>query len=407
MILDQSTAPAISPFRLPAFRWFFVGRFVSLLGSSMTPVALSFAVLDATGSVADMSFVLAANTIPLIVFTLVGGVVGDRFSRRQVLLISNLGAGVSQGLAATLLISGRYNLPALICLEAINGTLAAISTPALRGIVPDLVQRSSSQRANSALGSARNVTKLLGPTAGATLVVAAGGGWAIAIDAATYFAAAVCMAQLRVAGRVPGRRGSPLADIRDGWTAFRSRNWVWSIVATFGVTNIIQVGIWVILGPLIAEHTIGKTYWGLVLSIRAAGVLIMALVMYRATIRHLLPVGMLCIALTALPLIVLGLRGAVLWLAAAAFIAGLGTGVYTVAWETSLQEHIPKNMLSRVSSYDSLGSFIAVPVGQLSAAPLAAAFGATRVALVGGILYAVLTLLPFMSADLRRLRHNV
>ena len=398
---------ATSPFQLPAFRWFFTGRLVSLLGSAMTPVALSLAVLNASNSPGDIGAVLTANTIPLIVFTLAGGIVGDRFPRRVVLLLSNLGAGLTQAVVAFLLISGHYNLLSLVLLEICNGTMAAFTNPALRGIVPDIVGKPQMQKANSALGSARNAAKVFGPTVAALLVATVGGGWAIAVDSATYLIAVVCLALVNITGTPPPRKGSPLADLRAGWTEFRSRTWVWSVVATFGAANFIQVGIWTVLGPTIAKERIGETSWGVVLSIRALGVLVMALVMYKLVLKRLLPIAQAGVALIALPLLALGLQTNVAWLAAAALLAGAATGLYGVAWETSLQEHIPRDMLSRISSYDNLGSFIAIPAGQLAAAPLAAAFGAPKVALVGGLIYVVLALLPLTTSSMRNLRHEV
>jgi MFS family permease len=371
----------------------------------MTPVALSLAVLNASNSAGDMGAVLTANTIPLIVFTLAGGVVGDRFSRRLVLLLSNLGAGLTQAVVAFLLVSGNYHLGSLIVLEAFNGTMAAFTNPALRGIVPDIVPKPQIQRANSVLGSAKNAAKVLGPTVAAAIVVAANGGWAIAVDAATYFVAALCMFRLTLTGKTPPRKASAFVALREGWTEFRSRTWVWTIVASFGVANYIQVGIWTVLGPLIAKERIGETSWGVVLSVRAIGVLLIAVVMYRITLRRLLPVAQLCASLVGLPLIALGLVANAYWLAATAFIAGLSFGLYSIAWETTLQENIPHNMLSRISSYDNLGSFIAVPAGQLSAAPMASAFGASRVALIGGFLWMALTLCPLAIPSVRGMRH--
>lgn len=131
----------------------------------------------------------------------------------------------------------------------------------------------------------------------------------------------------------------------------------------------------------------------------------MALLMYRITLQRLLPLAQMGSALVALPLIALGLAANVYWLAIAAFIAGLSLGFYSIAWETTLQEHIPRSLMSRISSYDNLGSFVAVPAGQLTAAPLAAAFGASRVALAGGVLWVVCTLLPLAAPSVRGLRH--
>jgi MFS family permease len=395
-----------SPFAVPAFGWFFTGRFVSLLGSSMGPIALTLAVLNVSGSVRDLGLVLTAQTVPLVAFSLVGGIIGDRFSRRLVLIVANLGAGLTQGVVATLLISGRYHLGALMALTFVNGALTACTAPALRGIVPDIVGRAQTQRANSALAATRSATKIMGPTAGAVIVVAAGGGWAIAIDAMTYLIAALCLARLPRGARMPAGKTGVIADLREGWSEFTARSWVWAVVVSFTFTNFINVGIWTILGPAIARGTIGETAWGVVLSAKAAGVLLMSLIMYRMTLWRLLPVGLVCISLSALPLIALGTGVSAFWLAATTFVAGLGMGLYAIAWETSLQQHIPKQMLSRISSYDNLGSFAAIPLGQLAVIPAAAAFGAPAVATVGGLLYGLLALAPLVIPDVRALRSD-
>jgi Na+/melibiose symporter-like transporter len=153
-----------SPFRSVAFRWFFAGRLVSLLGGSMAPVALAFAVLGVSGRAGDLGLVLAAHTVPLIAFVLLGGSVADRFSKGVVLWVSNLGAGLTQGVVAGLLILGHYDLVLVMVLEFCSGTLAAFTSPALRGVVPELVDTGSIQKANSLLSSARNGARVLGPT---------------------------------------------------------------------------------------------------------------------------------------------------------------------------------------------------------------------------------------------------
>jgi hypothetical protein len=95
------------------------------------------------------------------------------------------------------------------------------------------------------------------------------------------------------------------------------------------------------------------------------------------------------------------------WLIAAAFVAGAGSAVLGIAWETSLQEHVRPEVLSRVASYDELTAFIGVPIGQLAVVPVAAAFGDRRVAVVGGLLYVVVILSAFLSPSVRNLRHGV
>jgi MFS family permease len=178
------------------FRWFFTGQLVSLLGSSMAPVALAFAVLDAAGSASDLGIILAVRMVPLLAFLLVGGATADRFSRRTVLVAANLGSALTQGGVAGLLLTGHYRLLLVAALELLNGVLTAFTTPALRGVVPQLVDKAELRQANSLLGSMGNTTKILGSSLSGVLVVAVGSGPAIAFDALTYLLAAGCLARL-------------------------------------------------------------------------------------------------------------------------------------------------------------------------------------------------------------------
>ncbi|WP_433235013.1 MFS transporter [Streptosporangium sp. CA-135522] len=389
------------------FRWFLAAQAVSLLGSSMAPVALAFGVLDASGSTSDLGVVLTAYMVPLLAFLLVGGATADRLPRRTVLVAANLGSALTQGSVAALLLTGRYALLPVAALGFLNGVLAAFTTPALRGIVPQLVSGDRIRQANALLGSVRNSTKILGPSLSGIAVAAAGGGPAIAFDALTYLLAVGCLARLSLTAAPTSPRPSSrmLADIRDGWTEFRRIRWVWTVSLCFCVVNLVQVGTWQILGPVLTKQLSGEAAWGFVLSARGVGMLVMSALMYRLVVRHLLRLGQLMSALGALPLLALGAHLHAPWLIAVAFVAGLGSSVAAVSWETSLQEHIPAHILSRVSSYDDLLSYIAIPIGQLGVGLLAHRFGDFQVAATAGIIYAAAAVLPLASAAVRRLPH--
>ncbi len=171
----------------------------------------------------------------------------------------------------------------------------------------------------------------------------------------------------------------------------------------FAVINAIQLGVWQVLGPVIAKQTIGAGQWGVVLSVKAVGLLIMSALMIRLTVRRPFVSGMLWLAVSAAPLIVLGLRANVAVLAPCALLAGLGAAYSGVIWDTMRHSHIPNDMMARASSYDDFGSFAGIPVGQLSVIPIAAAIGTQHVALYGGILYFVVALLPLSLASVRSL----
>jgi MFS family permease len=390
------------------FRWFFTGQTVSLFGSSMAPVALAFAVLDASGSMSQLGVVLVARMVPLLAFLLIGGATADRFSRRSVLVLANSGSALTQGGVAALLLTGHYSLFAVAALELLNGVLTAFTTPALRGVVPELVDKSHLRQANSLLGSARNVSKILGPSVSGALVVTVGSGAAIAFDAMSFLIAAVGLAQLPLTARASVlQQPGILTDIHEGWTQFRQTPWVWTVTVAFCVVNLVQTGTWQILGPALTQQLSGAQTWGFVLSARGAGLLLMGALMYRLVVRHLLRLGLLMGAIGALPLIALGAHQHAPWLITAAFIGGLGSSALGISWDTSLQEHVPAHALSRVSSYDNLLSYISIPIGQLCVGPLAHALGGFHVALAAGILYAVAAVIPLASSAVRKLPHTV
>ncbi|MFJ5220299.1 MFS transporter [Streptomyces sp. NPDC088354] len=390
------------------FRWFFTAQSVSQLGTSMAPVALAFAILDASGSPGDLGIVLTAYMVPLLLFLLVGGATADRLPRRTVLTAANLGCALTQGAVAALLLTGRYALLPVAALGFSNGVLAAFTTPALRGIVPQLVPGDRLRQANALLSSVRNTTKILGPSLSGVLVAAGGGGPAIAFDALTYLCAAACLTRLSPLSAPPTARRSPglFTDIRGGWAAYRRIRWVWMVSLAFCVVNGVQVGSWQILGPVLTRQVDGEAAWGFVLSARGVGLLVMSALMYRLTVRHLLRLGQLASVLGALPLLALGAHLHAPWLIAAAFTAGLGSSIASVAWDTSLQEHVPSHALSRVSSIDDLLSYIAIPAGQLSVAPLADRFGGFHVAAAAGVVYAAAVVTPLASKAVRRLPHG-
>ncbi|MFF2811295.1 MFS transporter [Streptomyces sp. NPDC058000] len=400
----RNPAPPLSH---PGFRWFLAGQAVSLLGSAMAPVALAFAVLDGSGGrPGDLGIVLAARMLPLLTFLLVGGATADRFRRRTVLVAANLGSAAAQGAVAGLLLTGHYALPSVAGLEVLGGVCAAFTSPALRGLVPELVGTAALRPANALLSTVRNAAKVLGPSLSGLLVVAVGSGPAITCDAVSYAVAAGCLA--RLPGGAGGHARVPVAlwsGIRDGWREFRRVRWAGPATLSFFVINLVQTGTWQILGPALTERTAGRAAWGLVLSARGIGLLVSGAVLYRLAVGRLLALGQAASALGAVPLLVLGARWDAPWLIAGGFAAGLGVCVTGIAWDTSLQEHVPARALSRVAASSELLSYAAIPVGQLCVGPLARAYGGFRVVAVAGVVSAVAAVLPLASGAVRGLRH--
>jgi MFS family permease len=397
---------ALTPLRERRFACYFSGRMISMIGSAMAPIALAFAVLDLTGSASALGIVIAARTVPQVLFLLVGGVVADRFSRSLVMQLSHIMSAVTQGLVAVLLLTGTAELWMVIVLEALNGVVSAFTFPAIQGIVPQVAPVTHLQEANALLAFSRNGLAILGPSLGGLLVVTVGSGWAIAVDALTWAVAAAFMARVRVApasAARPAGNSSMWRELIEGWSAFTSLTWVWIVVAAAALLNAIQAGALITLGPVVAESTIGRAQWGWVLSAQAGGLLLMTVLLMSCRLRKPLRTGMLGASVIAAPILALGIDPAVGPLLVLSFLAGCGMELFGIGWQTALQEHVPHDLLSRVSSYDALGSFVAIPVGAVVFGPLATAFGTEPVLVVSGVVYAVVALSTLLSASVRDL----
>jgi MFS family permease len=240
----------------------------------------------------------------------------------------------------------------------------------------------------------------------ALLVVTVGAGWALAVDAGTWLAAALCIARVRLPGRgrgADGPRPSMLRELREGWSVFAGTTWLWVVVAAFGLLNAIHAGAWFTLGPALAKNTFGAEGWGYILSAESLGLVLMTVAFLRIRLTRPLRSGMVGMAVFSVPLLMLGLDPQVVPLVVAAFCAGVGTEVFSIGWSLAMQEHIDDSVLSRAYSYDALGSFVAMPVGQIVYGPLGEAFGYRDVLLVSGLVYLAVCLLTLCSRSVRSL----
>lgn len=405
---------SLAPLRYRPFRNLVTGRVLTALGNGVAPIALAFAVLDLTGSVADVGLVVGARSLANVVFMLFGGVLADRLPRHLVLVGSSLLAAGTQGAVAALVLTGTATIPLLMSLGAVNGVVAAFAFPATAALVPQTVPETVRRAANAVNRLASNAAMIIGAALGGVLVAAVGPGWGLAADALTFLLSGLAFARVRVPElRQRGTAGpGVLTELREGWREFAGRTWVWVVVLAFMLINAALAGAHQVLGPAVADATIGRSGWGLVLATETTGMVVGGLIALRLRVRRLLLLGVVC-CFAEVPLVVAlaltadlagTLRLPVLVLSA--LVAGMAIEQFGVAWDTSLQDQIPADRLARVYSYDMLGSILAMPVGQVVAGPVALAVG-TRSTLLGAagiVLLATLGMLA--SRDVRRMEHR-
>ncbi len=385
------------------FRIFFIGRSISTLGGSITPLALTFAALELGASAGELGLVLGAAAVPKLIFILVGGVVGDRFERRRILIVTDLVMAACQAVTAVLLLTGTAVIWHLVVLQLVAGAAAAFFAPASTGVVKDVVSEPRLQQANALLGMSRNITGLIGPAIAGVLVALASPAWAFGIDAVTFTLSAIALARIPASfGRLPGNV-SMLKDLVEGWSEFTSRTWVWSMVLSFAAYQATVLPATFVLGPLLAEQKLGgAAAWAAILTARSAGALAVGFALLRWQPRRPMVASTLLILFDIPFLVLLGLGAPLVLIVLASVVSAAALVGADTIWTTTLQEQIPQHALARVSSYDWLGSLAFKPVGFALIGVLAATYGTgpvlTVVVVVHLVIHAVLLAMPSIRA---------
>ncbi|MFF4603290.1 MFS transporter [Streptomyces sp. NPDC001339] len=375
------------------------------LGNSGALIATAFAVLASGGTATDVGLVAAARTIPLVLFLLIGGTVADRLPRHRVMVAANALNCASQGLFALLVLTGEPRLWHMAVLAALGGTGQAFFAPAAEGMVLASVSGEQSGRAFAVFRMGMNGANIGGAALGGALVAAAGPGWVLAVDAASFALAGALRAFLDVSevpARTPG--GGLLHDLRDGWREVASRTWLWAVVVQFALVNGLISAAESVYGPLVAEqHLGGAGPWGLALAAFGAGTVGGALLMTRYQPRRLLLTGALCVFPLALPSAALAVPLPAAGLTAIMFGTGITVEIFSVTWMMALHQEIPEEKFSRVSSYDWFGSLAMVPVATALAGPVQDLIGRTAALWGCAALITLLTAAVLCVPDIRRL----
>jgi len=386
------------------FRLLFAARTVSTVGSTMADIALAFAVLD-IGTRTDLGLVLLAREIPMVVLLLLGGVWGDRLPRHLVLVSTDLTRGAAQAATAGLLLTGSATVVAVALLQMVYGGASAFGRPALQGLVPQVVAAEQLQPANALLGLSTSTVSIVGPALGAVIVTAAAPGWALAADAISFGASALFLFRidllrtLRVAGR------SVLADFREGWQEFVSRSWLVAVIAGFALFQLTYFPALLVLGPYVAKTDLGGAgAWGTILAFEAAGALLGGFVALQVRFGRPLVATTLLLLPAGVEVALLGL-GAPLWLiTVVAFVSGCTVAIDGVVWFTTLQQKIPENAISRISSFDWFGSVALNPIGYALVGPLSEAIGVGETLVLAGLVNVACSVAMLAVPSVRRLR---
>jgi hypothetical protein len=359
----------------------FIARFISNLGNGIGPIALAFGILHLPhGNATQLGWVLGSSTITMILMSPFGGVIADKYGRVKMVGLCDTWGAI--GLLVQVGFFATGNVPMWVLLAAnINfGLMWGIWWPAFSGVLPAIVPEDALQKANAVNQFVSNIAYLTGAAAAGFLVSAYGSTLALAIDAISFLIAGLML--LSFAHVVPARaenQDSMLDDLKHGWKVFLSFRWI--VVIVFGFSFVVMC--WAagenVLGPLIAlKHFNGPKSWGFVLSAESVGYIVGSLLAMKVNFKY--PMRALVIISTSMSFYMWSLAKPMplVIIAFTAFLWGVTLDLWGSIWSTALQRMVPREALSRVSSFDALGTMLFRPVGLAVAAPLAGVIGITR-----------------------------
>ena len=357
------------------FRRFYTGYTTSLLGSAMSTVAVTFAVLGERGSAADLGYVFAAGVIPQVVFMLGGGVLADRLGRRKVMLGADAARLAAQGILAGALLISVPPIWLIVVLSAVLGTGEAFFTPALGGLTPAIAPQDRLGDANALLGIAQSATRVIGPALSGVLIGFTAPGVVIAVDAATFGVSLISLSLLRVPAIRPATH-SAWRDFTEGWHQFRAQTWLWVVMVQFALFNLLTWAPFLLLGPLLARAYMGGARaWGTVTAAMALGSVLAGLALVGRKPRRPLVVAVVGSYGYAAPCLMLSLHLPVSAVAAGACAAGAGSAIFSTYFSTVQQQRVPPEALARVTAFDLTGAYALGSAGFLVIGPVAAIVG--------------------------------
>ena len=387
------------------YRYFFIGQTTSQIGSGMAPVAVTFAVLEHHGTATDVGLVAAAGLTPVVILLLVGGVIADRYSRRLVMLSSDVLRTLAElGLGAWILVE-RPPIWGFMALAAVVGAGSAFFNPAMTGLVPQVVSAGKLLQANALNNLSGSTAQVMGPAIAGVIVGVWNPGWAVVVDGLTYAVSVVSLYLISIDWVAAKTAETYLYQLKVGWTEFWARTWLWVIVVEFSVVNVLIFATLTVLGPVIALQSLGGApAWGLVLAFEGGGSVLGGIVMLRWNPRRPLLVATISPIFWVWPLLALAFRAPIPLIAAGTFVSGIGISIFVTLWNTTMQREIPTELLSRLSAYDWFGSLVFLPIGMAVVGPISKLCGTTTTIVGAAVLLVAFILATLLVPSVSQMR---
>jgi MFS family permease len=401
----ETTTDARAAFRYPAFLKFQAARFFIVVATEMQAVAVGWQVYEITKRPLDLGLVGLAQFLPGIVLFLVSGHVADRFNRRNLLILCDVGFATCFALLLAITLRGAVSIAAVFAVLVLLGVVRSFNGPVSRAMLPHLVPPEHFAGSVAWASSIFQAATILGPILGGLIYAFARGPVAVYVCAA--LAAGVAIALTLQLPAQEKERARPDANLS---TVFEGFRYIWREKLILGAISLdlfaVLLGGAVALLPVYAREILNAGPWalGILRSAPGVGAGIMAIAIAHRPLRNRAGATMLwCVAGFGLCTVVFGVSRSFAISLAALFLVGATDMVSVIVRATLIQVKTPDEMRGRVNAVDMIFIGASNELGQFESGITAQWFGAVPAVILGGIgAIAVTGLWAWMFPQLRK-----
>ena len=387
----------------------FIARFISNFGNGMGPIALAFGILALpNGSANILGLVLGTTTVVFLIMAPFGGVIADKYGRARMVGLTDMAAGLVLLIQVAYFATGDVPLAVLLITNGFFGLMWGIFWPAFSGLMPAVLPEAGLQKGNALNAFMTNAGVILGAAVAGLLIDVFGVAFTLAIDAASFFISGLMIFTFRhLTPRAQHTENTMLDDLLHGWKVFLSFRWIVIIVGAFSFIVMCWAAAENVLGPLIAlEHFNGPKSWSFVITAESAGLIVGSIIAIKVKPRYPLRFLMLSSFTITFYIWSLAKPQSLLMITFGAFLFGITLDLWGTLWSTALQRKVPRDSLSRVSSFDAMGSMMFRPIGLAIAAPLSTLLGIENFLQILAAITVVAIIVPLLDPQVRNMSYE-
>ena len=371
------------------YRLFYAGQSISLIGTWMQRIAMSWLVYRLTGSTFLLGVVGFASQIPTFLLAPFTGVLVDRYNRHRILIITQTLAMIQALILALLILTEAISIAHIIFLSICLGLVNAFDMPGRQSFLVDMVEKREDLGNAVALNSSMvNAARLLGPSIAGMLIAAVGEGMCFLLNSISYVAVIAALYAMKITPRLTiPKRTNMLMELREGFAYAFDSIPIRSVLMLLGLVSLMGMP-YSALMPVFAERILGGGPHTLGFLMGASGLGALSGAMYlaaRQSVLGLEKVITLAAMLFGAGLIAFALSR-VLWLSLSLMVlTGFGMMVQMASSNTVLQTRVDDDKRGRVMSLYTMAFMGTVPFGSLFAGSVASRIGAPNTLMIGGI----------------------